>query len=106
MAHQIIEFQAKIYLNDLINCSRHFGFNADEAWEIILVSEAEKSAIEKRYFPTISTKGFPETLSEVYHLVKSKLIQTKYDLNKKAHLTHISGTNPRYLIAFNPYRQR
>jgi hypothetical protein len=106
MARPIIEFQAKIYLNDLINCSRYFGFKADEVWEIILVSDAEKSAIEKKYFPTISAKGLPETLSEVYHMVKSKLIQTKYDLNKKAHSIHVSGTNPKYLVAFNPYRQR
>jgi hypothetical protein len=38
MSDQTIEFQAKIYFYDLMNCAREFGFKADENWEVSMAT--------------------------------------------------------------------
>jgi hypothetical protein len=40
---------------------------------VSLATAAEKTAIEKSYYPTISTKVVPEILSEMFRIVKAAL---------------------------------
>ena len=70
---QIIEFRARIYVFDLKNCAREFGFKADEHWVVGMVSSVEKAVIEKEYFPTISVSVQPNMLAEICSSVKFRL---------------------------------
>ena len=100
MTKQIVEFQAKIYVEDLNNCASQFGFSDDEVWDVSLATDKQKSEIEKTYFPTISIKALPSILSAIYLIVKTKLKQVK------THVKNGTNINLHYLIAFNPKRKR
>jgi hypothetical protein len=105
MINDKIEMKAKLYVYDLNNCAVENGFKPDEAWEFSMATDEEKTAIEKKYFPTISAKVMPEFLSEMFHLVKSKLVNAKY--NKEHSAAHNpAGSSLQYLIAYNPGRLR
>ena len=106
MANQLVEFQAKIYVYDLDNCAREFGFKADEGWELSLATTEERTALEKKYYPTISTKVLPEILAELFGVVKSKLVQAASNIQNKLDVNRVSGHDLQYLVAFNPKRHR
>ena len=106
MASQTIEFQAKMFLFDLNNSAKEHWFKTDEAWEIILATADEKSALEKKYYPTISTQVLPEMLAELFELIKKKLVLVVSDLEKKSDTKTVIKNHLQYLIAFNPQRQR
>jgi hypothetical protein len=106
MASQTIEFQAKMFLFDLDNSAKEHWFKTDEAWEIILVTADEKSALEKKYYPTISAKVLPEMLAELLELIKKNLVQVVSDLEKTWDTKTVIKNHLQYLIAFNPQRQR
>lgn len=106
MSSQIGEFQVKLYMYDLNNCAKEFGFKTDDVWEVGLVTDMEKSAIEKKYFPTISAKILPSMLLEIFSTVKERLLQTKSDVEKTFDMNYISAGKLNYLIAFNPNRER
>jgi len=101
-----IEFQAKEYVYDLNNCASEYGFKDDEGWELSLATDIEKLAIEKKYYPTVSAKVLPETLLELFRLVKDKLIAAKSDMERKLDATSGTNINFQYLVAFNPKRPR
>jgi len=100
MTKQIIEFQAKMYVEDLNDCASQFGFTPDEVWDVSLANDVEKFAIEKKYFPTVSIKALPKMLAEIYKLVKTKLIRIKSQIKKK------TSINFKYMVAFSPKRKR
>lgn len=105
MINETIELKAKIYVYDLNNCAVENGFKTDEGWEFSMATDAEKLVLEKRYFPTISAKVMPEFLSELFHLVKSKLAHAKYNKeNAGAH--NPTGSTLQYLVAYSPGRLR
>ncbi len=106
MTNQTVEMQAKVYVYDLNNCAKEFGFKTDEGWDLNLATLAEKTAIEKDYYPTISTKVLPEILSELFGLVKAKLTVAKSIIDKKSDTETTSGKLLQYLVAFNPKRHR
>ncbi len=83
MASQLGEFQANLYIYDLHNCAKEFGFKTEDVWEVGLVTDVEKSAIEKKYFPTISIKILPAILLETFEMVKEKLLQAKSEAENK-----------------------
>lgn len=105
MINEAIEKKAKIYVYDLNNCARENGFKADETWEFSMATDVEKTALEKKYFPTISAKVLPELLTELFHLVKAKLIHAKYN-GERGGTQNTTGSNLQYLIAYNPNRLR
>ena len=105
MTNEKIELKAKLYVYDLNNCAVENGFKPDEAWEFSMATDAEKIALEKKYFPTISAKVLPEFLSEMFHLVKSKLLHAKYN-KESANAHNPAGSTLQYLIAYNPARLR
>jgi hypothetical protein len=107
MSNQTVEFQAKMYVYDLNNCAKEFGFKPDENWELSLASATEARDLEKRYFPTITTKVLPEILAELMRVVKTKLIEAKAGFERKFDngVTAADG-ELQYLVAFNPKRTR
>src|SRR5476651_2280664 len=107
MANQGVEMQAKMYVYDLNNCAREFGFKPDEGWELNVATSDEKTAIERRYYPTIATKVLPEILSELFGVVKDKLVQVKSDIRNTLDTGGKSNNAElQYLVAFNPKRVR
>ena len=106
MANQTIESQAREYVYDLKNCASEFGFNNQEGWQFSLVTDVEKTRIEKEYYPTISAHPAQEVLFEFLKLVKDKLT---LPLNKEEYGFDSSSAvhkNVRHLIAFNPKMHR
>ena len=103
MSDQTIEFQAKIYIYDLNNCAREFGFKAEENWDVSMVTSQQKADIEKKYFPTLSAKILPEMLAEMLGSVKFKLSQ---GIEKVLDTAAIRQQHLQYLVAFSPNRLR
>lgn len=103
MSDQTIEFQAKIYVYDLKNCAREFGFKADENWDVSMVTTQQKADIEKKYFPTLSAKVLPEMLAEMLGSVKFKLSQ---GIEKVLDTAAIRQQHFQYLVAYSPNRLR
>jgi hypothetical protein len=102
-----LEFRAKEYVYDLNNCASEYGFKEDEGWELSLATDSEKIAIEKKYYPTVSAKVLPETLLELFRLVKGKLIAARSDMEKRFDpANHVNNNNLQYLVAYNPKRPR
>ena len=106
MDNQKVAYQAKLYLYDLNNCAREFGFKDDEGWELKLVSNEENTTLQKRYYPVISTKVVPEILAELFNQVKSQLVQAKSNIQNKLDMEQLSVHDLQYLVAFNPKRYR
>jgi len=103
MSDQTIEFQAKIYVYDLKNCAREFGFKAEEHWDVSMVTSQQKADIEKRYFPILSAKVLPEMLAEMLGSVKFKLSQ---GIEKVPDTATIRQQHLQYLVAYSPDRLR
>jgi hypothetical protein len=106
MDSQKLAYQAKLYVYDLNNCAREFGFKDDEGWELNLVSGEEKASLQKRYYPMVSTKVVPEVLAELFNEVKSQLVQAKSNIQNKLDIDRLSVHDLQYLVAFNPKRYR
>jgi len=107
MSNQSVEFQAKMYVYDLNNCAKEFGFKPDENWELSLANASEANDLEKRYHPTITTKVLPEILVELMRIVKVKLIEAKAGFERKHdNSDSTTGRDLQYLVAFNPKRVR
>jgi hypothetical protein len=97
--------QADLFLFDLDNSAKEHWFKGDDAWQISLVNDAEKSAIEKQYHPTVSANIAPNFLPEIFEMVKAKLKQTTTGLENHT-AKHIADHGIKYIVAFNPGRQR
>ena len=101
MINRTVESQAREYVYDLKNCASEYGQNTMEGWEFSLVTDTEKTKIEKDYYPTISAHPAQESLFEMLKLVKAKLMlplsssEYGYDVNSTSH------KNVKHLIAFN-----
>jgi len=106
MANPAVELQAKMYVYDLNNTAREYGFKPDEGWELNVATQDEKVFIEKRYHPTIAAKVLPEILSELFGVVKDKLSQVKSEIRNNLQTGNINNTELQYLVAFNPKRPR
>ena len=106
MSDQTIEFQAKMYVYDLKNCAREFGFKADEDWEISMATSAEKTAIENKYFPTLSASVLPEMLAEMFGSVRFKLTQKLASLENGLDTAAIRRQHLQYVVAYSPNRLR
>jgi len=103
MSDQTVEFQARIYVYDLNNCAREFGFKADEGWEVGIVNNQQKADIEKKYFPTLSAKVLPEMLAEMLGSVRFKLSK---GMEKPVDTGTIRQQHFQYLVAYSPHRLR
>jgi hypothetical protein len=105
MKEQTIEYQTNMYLYDLLNSAREHGFKEDDNWELIMVTNSERSKIQKDYHPTIAAKIYPEILMKVYHSVKEKLNQSLYKKEQQEG-PNILNQDLNYLVAYNLKRPR
>lgn len=100
-----IESQAREYVYDVKNCASEYGQSTLEGWEFSLVTDVEKTKIEKDYYPTVTAHPAQGLLLELFRAVKSKLVGTinnsmSFDVNS------ITQKNVTYLIGFNPKLHR
>lgn len=105
MTNSTVELQAKMYVFDLGNCAKEYWFKDDEDWDLCLASGEQKLELERKYHPTISKKGLPETLVQLHHMVKSRLLKANPHFLKQGPSEEMSST-PEFLIAFNRNRRR
>ena len=98
--------QAQLFLYDLGNTAKEHWFKPDEQWEVGVVTHAEKTAIEKKYHPTVSAEFPAETLVEMLGTVKGGLKQAKSSTEQLLDTKTIRLNNLNYLVAYNPKRQR
>ena len=101
MINKSVESQAREYVYDVKNCASEYGQSTLEGWEFSLVTDVEKTKIEKNYYPTVSAHPAQEALFELFSLVKSKLL---LPIGKTENHSEINSNNKdvAYLIAFNP----
>lgn len=106
VTEQSVEMQAKVYVFDLNNCAREFGFKPNEVWEINLATQAEKLAIEKNYYPTIVTKVLPDAITKLFGLVKTKVAFATSTVDRELDGEDLPENILQYLVAFIPDRKR
>ena len=105
-AQKSIETETRMYMYDLLNTAKEFGFKADDSWELSMVNNTDRIRIQKDYYPTIAAKVEPGILLQVFYTVKTRLNQA-FSTEPKI----IDERNPpvddlNYLVAFNPKRPR
>ena len=105
MNNQTIEYQAKEYLFDLNNIANENGFKPEEGWELSMATADEKKAIEKKYYPTVSTNVLPEIVAAFLILVKTKLATVKAKFHNAEH-DAARNKQLQFLVAYNPNRLR
>ncbi len=102
MISKSVESQAREYVYDVKNCASEFGQSTLEGWEFSLVTDVEKTKIEKNYYPTVTAHPAQEALFELFRLVKSKLLLPLSNLENSFDANSLTTKNVTYLIAFNP----
>jgi hypothetical protein len=106
MINKSVESQAREYVYDVKNCASEFGQSTLEGWEFSLVTDVEKTKIEKNYYPTVSAHPAQEALFELFRLVKSKILQPLSAMESGFDANSAMNRNVTYLIAFNPKLHR
>ena len=106
MQEQNIETQTRIYVYDLMNEAKEHGFKDEDTWELSMVTEAERSRIQRNYYPAVASKVFPEILLPVYQSIKSRLKQSLSKEEEEMNNSTILRDDLKYIIAFNPKRVR
>lgn len=96
--------QFRIYIYELCNRAKEFGFKSDEGWKRNVISDTEKVAIEKQHHPVVSIKALPKVLSELFRPVKDTLSQIKS--NFVANPENLSVQGLQYLVVYNLNRVR
>ncbi|WP_184546773.1 hypothetical protein [Mucilaginibacter sp. FT3.2] len=102
-----IETETRMYMYDLLNTAKEFGFKAEDSWELSMVTNTERIRLQKDYFPTIASKIGPEILLQVYHTIKTRLNQS---FQKEPQVIDPRSDAPtedlNYLVAINLKRPR
>jgi hypothetical protein len=106
MRDQTVELKAREYVYNLGNSAKENGFKPDEGWQLNVATAEEKSALEKKYFPTLSLAVMPEGMSELLKLIRLKLAPITYVPAKAPDNSSFDSGSLQYLVAFNPDRQR
>ena len=106
MNNQTAKFKATEYIYDLANTATENGFKTNEHWEVNMVSEFEKLAIEKKYYPTVASSFIPEIIIHAFELVKAQLKQTIIQHTEALDKYVEPKPALQYLIAYNPDRLR
>ncbi|MEP6612501.1 MAG: hypothetical protein ABJA76_11470 [Mucilaginibacter sp.] len=106
MENPNIEKETRMYLFDLTNTALENGFKADDNWELVLGTEAQKTKIQKDYYPAVAAKIFAEIALPVYYTIKSRLHQPLNAIEQSLDVKTVLKDNLNYVIAYNPKRQR
>lgn len=97
--------EARFFIYDLANLAKEHWFKPDERWALSLANEAEKTAVEKNYYPTLYIEGETEELKKIDALMRNELHlpQPEIEVPDERRARKLPAT---YLIAYNPGRQR
>jgi hypothetical protein len=106
MKEQSVENQTRMYMYDLMNTAKEFGFKGEDSWQLSMVTDAERQKIQKDYYPTIAAKIIPEFLLQVFNLTKQRLNQSFTKTNEEAANRNVAVSELNYIVAFNPKRPR
>jgi hypothetical protein len=106
MKDQSSKYQAQLFVYDLSNSAKEHWFKPDENWEVSLVTGADKAAIQKKYYPTVSAEFVPEIAAEMFDLVKNSLNLAKSTTEMLLDIQTIRLNHLQYLVAYNLKRQR
>ena len=106
MKKQTDDYQAREYVYNLNNCAKENGFAPDESWELSLATVAEKLAIERSYYPTLSTKALPGGLPELLMQIKTQMRKLQINFANMPLPAQDVLNHLQYIVAFNPARQR
>jgi hypothetical protein len=106
MKEQSIESETRMYLYDLNNTAKEFGFKGEDRWELTMVTDTERKKIQKDYYPTIAAKIIPEFLLQVFNLTKERLNQSFSKTNEETANRNVAISELNYIVAFNPKRPR
>jgi len=103
---QTAEKQTRTYLYDLMNEAKEHGFKADDQWNLSLVTDAERSSIQRDYFPAVASKVSPELMLQVFQSIKSGLQQPLNTEEMQLDSQAILKRGLKFIVAFNPKRTR
>ncbi len=106
MKEQSVESQTRMYMYDLMNTAKEFGFKGEDRWELTMVTDTERKKIQKDYYPTIAAKIIPEFLLQVFNLTKARLNQSFSKINEEDANRNVAVSELNYIVAFNPKRPR
>jgi hypothetical protein len=106
MKNKTVEGETRMYVYDLMNAAKEYGFKGEDHWELSLATDAEKVSIQRNYYPTIAQKVYPDILLEVYNLTRSRLNQALDHVNDKVDNRSVLKDELTHIVAFNPKRQR
>jgi len=101
MVVKSVETQAREYIYDVKNCASEYGQSTLDGWEFSLVTDVQKTKIEKNYYPTVSAHPAQESLFALFKAVKSKLMIPLSGLENAFDLQSAANKDITYLIAFN-----
>ena len=105
-AQKTIETETRMYMYDLLNTAKEFGFKAEDSWELTMVTNTDRIRIQKDYYPTLAAKVGPEILLQVFHTIKTRLNQSFSKEPVKVDERAVVTEDLNYLVAFNPKRPR
>ena len=106
MNNSTIEKETRMYLFDLTNIALENGFKADDNWQLVLGTEAQKTKIQKDYYPAVVAKVFADIALPVYYTIKSRLHQPLNTIEQSLDLKTVLKDHLNYVIAYNPKRER
>jgi hypothetical protein len=106
MKQQSVENETRMYMYDLMNTAKEFGFKGEDNWQLSMVTDAERQKIQKDYYPTIAAKIIPEFLLQVFNLTKQRLNLSFNKMNEEAADRNVAVSELNYIVAFNPKRPR
>ncbi|WP_374950358.1 hypothetical protein [Mucilaginibacter sp.] len=106
MNEKAIEDQTRLYLYDLMNTAKEHGFKTDDVWEFSVATDAERSKLQKDYYPTIASRLLPEVMVQVYHAIKERLNQSFSNEEQQLDKRGITAGDLNFLVAYNPKRPR
>jgi hypothetical protein len=101
MINKTTEHQAKVYVYDLNNCASEFGFKNDEGWQLTAVTDSRKKELEKQYYPTVSVKVLPETLAELFTMVKERALQLRSGFVNAIENANTPDQTLQYIVAYS-----
>jgi hypothetical protein len=106
MSEQTIENQTRMYLFDLMNAAKEFGFKGEDRWELGLATDAERIKIQRDNYPTLATKVDQEILLQVFNLTKQRLKQSLNSHEQGMNTRNLMSEELTHIVAFNPKRPR
>jgi hypothetical protein len=103
---QAVENKSLMFLFDLQNLAKEHGFKGDDIWELAVLSDRERSLIQKNHHPSAATKISPALLLPVFKLVKSRLGQQLNEDEESLNAKAVLNRELTFLVAYNTKRVR